>query len=391
MLEIVFIILFFLTGFAVMQTYVIYPVWMKLLAFFYASKNNFEISSEQPKVSIIMAAHNEESVIAQKLESILQSEYPLEQLTVYVGSDNSSDKTNEIVLDYQRNYPQIQLIPFTKRQGKINIMNHLANLSDAEWIIFTDANVFFTPMTISHLLQYHAQEEIGMVCGHILKQEKGKKGASEAEVFYMNSENDLKMNESKVFGFCLGAEGGCFAIRKHFFEPVPATFAVDDFFSTLSVIRQKGKIFYEKDAVCYEDTTGNTLLEFKRKARIQKGNLQNIFHFWKMLFLPFTTVGFAMWSHKILRWFTPFFLILNAICSIILSFYIAYFWIMTLPVVLFFIFPIVHKWLGKMGLKHAFMDAFYHFVMMNYGLMKGTFDFLFGPKTSIWERTQRNA
>lgn len=384
------IIIYFLTLFAVLQTYVIYPIWMKIFAFFRSSKNDLEITSEQPFIDIIMAAHNEEQVITEKIESILQSEYPREKLRVWIGSDNSTDKTNEIVASYQANYPQIQLVAFTERQGKIKIMNQLARQSQAEWLIFTDANVFFTPMTLSHLLQYHHLPEIAMVCGHIQKIQKGTKGTAEAEVFYMNSENDLKINESSVFGFCLGAEGGCFALRKSYFEEVPPTFSVDDFFTTLSVIRQKGKIWYEKEALCYEETTGNTALEFRRKARIQKGNLQNIFHFWKLLFFPFTKVGFAMWSHKILRWLTPFSLILNGLCCIFLSFYLPYFWILGVPVLFFFVFPLLHTLLRKMGIKNAWLDAFQHFVMMNFALLKGTFDYFFGPRTSIWERTQRS-
>lgn len=96
-----------------------------------------------------------------------------------------------------------------------------------------------------------------------------------------------------------------------------------------------------------------------------------------------------MWSHKILRWLTPFSLILNGLCCIYLSFFIPYFWILGIPVILFFVFPLLHALLRKIGIKNAWLDAFHHFVMMNFALLKGTFDYFFAPKTSIWERTQR--
>lgn len=383
------LILFAFSAFAVFQTYIFYPFLMRFLSFCCKKKHPTHVLNDFPTIAILMAAYNEEAVIEEKLNSIFATDYPLDKVQVYIGSDNSSDATNSIISKFQKQFAGLHLFAYEERQGKIKIMNALATQTQADWLVFTDANVFFTPSTLSELMPWHSQPKTAMVCGHIQKLKSGQKGTSEAEVLYMNTENNLKINETQVFGFCLGAEGGCFAIRKTFFEPVPASFSVDDFYTTLSVIKQKGEIAYAQKAICYEDTTGNTAIEFKRKARIQKGNLQNLFHFSSLVWNPFSTAAFALWSHKILRWFTPFLLIINAISSFALSCYIEFAWIFAIPTILFFAFPLIFKLLHLLGIKMGIITAFNHFVMMNYALMKGFYDFLFGPKTSIWERTQR--
>lgn len=383
------LILFAFSALAVFQTYIFYPFLMRFLSFCCKKKHSTIALNNFPTIAILMAAYNEEAVIEEKLNSIFTTDYPLDKIQVYIGSDNSSDATNLIVSKFQKQFKGLHLFAYEERQGKIKIMNALANEAQADWLVFTDANVFFTPSTLPELVKWQNNSEIAMICGHIQKLKNGQKGASEAEVLYMNTENDLKINETQVFGFCLGAEGGCFAIRKAFFEPVPASFSVDDFYTTLSVIQQKGKMVYANKAICYEDTTGSTSIEFKRKARIQKGNLQNLLHFKNLVWNPFSSVAFALWSHKILRWFTPFLLIINAISSFALSCYFELAWIFAIPTILFFAFPLIFKLLRLLGIKMGIITAFNHFVMMNYALMKGFYDFLFGPKTSIWERTQR--
>src|SRR5690606_27118925 len=89
-------------------SYVIYPLIMKFL-----DKNQlltkysyFEINYQLPFVNIVMSIHNEEKVIAQKLESIFKSKYPIEKFHLIIGLDNCSDNSLEIVKLYHQKYPE---------------------------------------------------------------------------------------------------------------------------------------------------------------------------------------------------------------------------------------------------------------------------------------------
>jgi hypothetical protein len=151
-----------------------------------------------------------------------------------------------------------------------------------------------------------------MVCGNILKFSPKNQGISDQEIFYMNFENQLKHHESLKYGFCVGVEGGCYAILKSHFVKVPDGFLMDDFFITLDVIDLKVVTYYlSQKRLCYEDVNDDPMIEFKRKIRISLGNFRNLKFYKHLLFPIHKGFGFAFFSHKVLRWFTPFAIIFS--------------------------------------------------------------------------------
>ncbi|MDD3741466.1 MAG: glycosyltransferase, partial [Bacteroidales bacterium] len=126
-------IIFWLNVMLIFHTYVVYPLFLHMLA--RNKKQSFEKSNELPLVTIIMSLYNEESVIAQKLDSVFNSDYPTSKIKILIGSDNSTDNTNKIVLDYADKYNNITFSPYTERQGKSNVVNSLIDKSEGEILI----------------------------------------------------------------------------------------------------------------------------------------------------------------------------------------------------------------------------------------------------------------
>ena len=107
--------------------------------------NNFQfkLTDDLPEIAIICAAYNEENVLAQKIESVFNTDYPQEKITFYIGTDACSDNTVSIIKQLKAKHAQLKLIEFTARTGKINIINKLSELANEPVFIMTDANVFF--------------------------------------------------------------------------------------------------------------------------------------------------------------------------------------------------------------------------------------------------------
>src|SRR4051794_33973249 len=82
----------------VAYTAVIYPVALSLAA--RRLRRPWIQSDIKPRVSVIIPAHNEQAVIARKLDNILATNYPPEAFEVLVASDCSSDETDAIVRSY---------------------------------------------------------------------------------------------------------------------------------------------------------------------------------------------------------------------------------------------------------------------------------------------------
>ena len=365
------------------QTYILYP----LSLFLFGKKRQAKPAlSTNFDIAVVIAAYNEENVIEKKIQSVLATSYPLDKLFIYVGSDASTDRTNEIVANFGAQYPNVQLKIFQGRTGKAGIINSIIEQCKEELLILTDANVFFTPSTIPNLVRHFSEKETHQVCANILKISDRNENIQALEKGYLLVENQIKLRESASWGFVMGAEGGCYAIRRTAYTPIPPNFYMDDFFVTMSVIANKGRVIFDEEAICYEDLPTESTEEFKRKIRISIGNFQNLVAFKKLLWPFWSAIAYSFISHKILRWLTPFFLILFFLVSFLLSFDSFFFLVLALVQCVLFLSPLGIPYLKWM--KPALFVA--HFYNMNLALLIGFFRYLKGVKSSVWQPTPRS-
>ena len=353
-------------------------------------KNNYNSITEWPSVTIVFSVFNEEKVIRRKLESMLNSDYPKENLFFLIGSDHSTDQTHQIIEAFIIQNPQIRLIKKESRNGKLKIINELVDITQTDHLIFTDANVFFEPSAVKALVYNLIAKDAKMVCGNILKFSPKNQGISKQEIFYMNFENQLKYNESLKYGFCVGVEGGCYAIMKSSFVKVPDGFLMDDFFITLDVISKNGKVLFEPEAVCYEDVNDTPMIEFNRKIRISLGNFRNLKYYKHLLFPIHRGFGFAFFSHKVLRWITPFALVFSFFLSFMVAYYLPLFIVISLCYSLLIILPALTIYFEKINFKIPLVNSLGHFILMNFALLLGYFKFISASNESSWEPPKRN-
>jgi cellulose synthase/poly-beta-1,6-N-acetylglucosamine synthase-like glycosyltransferase len=368
----------------ILHTYVFYPSLVNFLKRFKSNGKAYSPSSFN--VAVLIAAFNEEQIIKEKLLSVLNNIPSNVNLDVYVGSDASTDSTNDIVKDLQLKFDNVHLVNFEGRTGKAMIINKLAENCDHDILILTDANVLFHRDTISELLLPFEDNTIKMVCANILKRSKSESSFENIEKSYIDRENRIKLAESELWDLVMGAEGGCYAIRSSAYNPVPKNFFMDDFFMTMQVLEKGGKVVFRENAVCFEDIPDKAFEEFKRKIRISIGNFQNLVRFRKLLFPIWSKVAFAFWSHKLLRWFTPFFLVLSFVSSVVLSTYYSFMIVFVLIQVILFLSPL----LSFFKVNSRITNMIIHFYYMNLALLIGFIKFLIGVKSSVWTPTLRN-
>lgn len=361
-----------------------------MFIFFSKPKNvvqEFNEQDELPSVAILIAAYNEENVIGEKIISVFNTSYPLSKIKVFVGSDASTDKTDEIVERLKLKYPTLEFIKFAGRVGKIGIVNHLQSLSDDSILIMTDANVIFKQATIFELVKKFKDLNVGLVAANIIKKSKSNDGIAFQEKRYLSMENKIKTCESNAFNLIMGAEGGCYAIRNNLFSKVPANFIVDDFFITMQVLERGKNTLFNSNAHCLEDVPSDIAGEYKRKVRISSGNFQNLFFFKNILFRFQKPICFVFWSHKVLRWLTPFFLITALFSSFYLMCFHRFFIYIFLLQLIGFLFPLFNY---LINFKSTFLKFISHFYLMNFALLEGFIKFTKGIKSSVWQPIKRD-
>lgn len=408
---------------ALLHTYIFYPLILKIRA--QSKSNNTEVYTQTdalPTVSVLMAAYNEELVIQQKIESILAADYPPHLLHFFIGSDNSNDRTNEIVASFAAKYPQIHFKNFTSRQGKPSIINQLhrwakdmykhsqknnfnhndnKNATASHIFIITDANVIFSKQLIFELVKHFKNQEIALVDSNIINVGMQSAGISKTENQYIKGEVQMKHHEGVIWQQTLGPLGGCFAIRANYFSEVPPKYLVDDFYIAMRVFEQGGRAINELNAICYEDVSHSIKEELRRKTRIGAGNFQNLVRF-AALASPFQksslqpTLSFIFLSHKILRWFGFVFILktwLSALALTLLTsspFNLIFGFLFLSESVFLLLIPIAFYALQALGHSIAPIRAITYFNAANLAMLRGFFRFLKGVKSNVWQPTQRH-
>jgi hypothetical protein len=218
-------ILFWTTVGLLVHTYVLYPLSLPVLSLFCSFKRK-QGNSNKFKVSMVIAAHNEEKVIEEKIRNTFDLDFPRKNLEILIGSDASSDRTNAIV---SKHAPDVKLFAFNQRGGKAAVLNQLVPRASGDILVFCDANTMLLRNALQKLLSHFEDPSVGCVCGRLILHDAGHSALGVGESIYWNLESEIKKLEGKL-GIVIGANGGIYAIRRELFERIPVDKTVmDDF------------------------------------------------------------------------------------------------------------------------------------------------------------------
>lgn len=379
--------IFWLSILLISFSYAIYPVLLALAAKTFGIKNNIENISEVkrwPDVAVVIAAFNEEQDIRQRVENLLSQDYPADKITYFIGSDGSTDKTNEILSEFKDSRLNAQL--FEHNRGKASVLNNLMELVKQPIVVFSDANTHFESDAIKRLVVHFEDNKVGAVCGELNLFNPGSNDNKDS--IYWRYEQFLKEKEGQLDAL-LGANGAIYAIRSHLYTPIPANTIVDDFLIVMNVAKKDYRIVYDKKALAHEEVAPSIAEESKRRVRIGTGNYQAFTRlYWALN--PF--IGwrfFSYFSHKVLRWFTPHLMIIALISNFILIGTSVYNLTLFVQVTAYFI-AIWGQKVSEQGKSIPdFVALLTFFVSMNFALLQGFYRFAFKNVKGTWQRTSR--
>lgn len=377
--------IFWISILALFYTYFGYPLYVFLRA--RSAKNHVNKDmGYKPFVSIVMSAHNEERAIEKKVINLLHSDYPEDKIEILAGSDGSTDNTNNILSRIAEK--RVRVFIFPARRGKASVLNDLVEKARGEVIVFCDVRQAFSADAISHLAANFADGSVGCVSGElILKDENNSTGVSHGVGVYWNYEKFIRKNES-AFNSIVGATGAIYAIRKSMYSPPPRDIILDDVYIPLAIAKRGLRCICDEEAKAFDAPAEAYREEYRRKTRTHTGNYQ-IFMIFKELFIPFRSkVAMPLFSHKLMRILSPFFLILLFMSNIALAKNGPYGLFLVCQAV-FYIFAMIgwatHKDRStKMIIKFAY--TLYMFCVMNLTAIVGFYRFLFGKQSIAWEK-----
>jgi cellulose synthase/poly-beta-1,6-N-acetylglucosamine synthase-like glycosyltransferase len=267
--------------------------------------------SVNTRTALCVCAYNEARIIRDKAENMLALRRAVPGLELMIYVDAASDGTADILQDYA---DRIHVVVSAERRGKTHGMNTLVAATNAEFVVFSDANVMFAPDAVTRLLRPFADPAVGCVCGHLVYRAAEGSATAATGSIYWRLEEAIKELESRT-GSTMGADGSIFAIRRVLHHAPPPDI-IDDMFVSLSILCDGFRVVRVADALAYEETVSRPDEEFRRKIRIscQAFNVHRLLRA-RLRQLPLLD-RYKYFSHKLLRWMSGYLLAIAGISFI---------------------------------------------------------------------------
>ncbi len=366
--------------FLIVYPYALYPLALKLLCFVYRKQLLQEEGT--PVITVIIPAFNEEEVIGEKIENTLKLDYPADKREIIVVSDNSTDKTNEIVKGFEKQ--GVRLIVQPVRKGKTAGLNDAVKISRGEILFFTDADSMFRNDALRIVAGVlAANPEVGLVTGSTdyLAERDGKMVVTTS--MYTRLERFIKRLES-LLGSCVGADGAIFAMRRACYANLQHD-DINDLVLPLNVERQGYRVVFHDSLVCSEAPAADESGEFNRQARITNRTLRALFRNADLMNpFKYPLFSFELVSHKLIRLSVPLFMLFLIPLNILLltesRIYVLLF-IAQAAVYGFCLMRFRRERSGKHGTMLTFL---YHFIIINLSMLIGWIKYLSGQKNVTW-------
>lgn len=303
--------LFWLSLAVLVYTFPGYPLVVFFLAKIFRRPAHNKMEKSFPRVTVVLAAHNEEQRILPRLENLLSSKYPAEELDIIVVSDGSTDGTAEKIRSPKS--PRVQVIEAPQRCGKAQCLNIGIAAAKGELVVLGDVRQRFDPETISELVAHFADAKIGAVSGalHIELASSAVGGGVDA---YWRLEKFLRFYESQLDS-SIGCTGAVYAIRRSLFRPLPSDTLLDDVVIPMEIALQGSRILFEPNARAFDPQSLEPEREKVRKQRTLAGNYQMLFRYPAWILPWRNRLWWQLISHKYLRLAAPFFMALALVSN----------------------------------------------------------------------------
>ena len=382
---------FWVSFLLVAHTYLLYPIGLffayslvqvrrdwQYLRFRRDGRSRVQDAADLPPVTLIIAAHNEEAYLRNKIANIRRLDYPRDHLQVIIVSDGSTDGTNRIL----RATPEgdIECIFLPIRGGKSSALNHAVAQARHNILILSDAATLFAQNAVKKLIRHFADARVGVVCGAL--QFEASTESRQTEGVYWTYESMLRLMEARL-GATLTASGAIYALRRCCYPGLPADTVLEDLIIPMNARKLGYRVLYDPEAVGRDFAASSVAGEFTRRVRVATGSFRALGQVVRTPLGPVT--AFAFFSHKFLRWILPFLLIAMLVSSGLM-------WSRPLYRIIFLGQLAFYLWafMGFLfrqtmqGVRYGLLA--YYLLAIHLAFLVGFVRFLSGRKATAWQR-----
>jgi cellulose synthase/poly-beta-1,6-N-acetylglucosamine synthase-like glycosyltransferase len=246
-----------------------------------------------PRVTVIVAAHDEAAVIERRVANLLGQDYPAERFDIVIASDGSADGTDEIVESLAADTPRLALLR-RPREGKVAAQNAAVRASEAEVVAFSDANALWAPEALRALMRAFADDQVAYACGQLRLTATTD---ATREGLYWRYETWLREQEAAL-GSITAGNGAIYAVRRG--DYVEHRFG-HDFGLPYLMVKRGRRAAYIPEAVAFEKPAELPEEEYRRKVRMFSRAWRHVIA-GRILGSVGPLYAFELVSHRVLRY-----------------------------------------------------------------------------------------
>lgn len=366
--------------------YLGYPLLLMALLRFKGERSLVRAPFGQPlpRLTVIIAARNEEAGIAEKIEQTLALRYGSRSaeeagVQVIVASDCSDDQTDEIVRGYAAR--GVELVRPAERGGKERAQRHAVQQARGALILFTDAKIRLNEDALTNLSRYFEDPSVGAVSS-VDVVENSAEGAS-GEGFYVRYEMWLRRLESR-YDSLVGLSGSCFAVTRVVAEALREDIPSD--FALLLEARRRGlRGVQGDDVIGYYKSVTSEKAEFNRKVRTVLRGMATLWVCRKVMDpAVYGTFAWQVASHKLARWLVPWWLLGTAIGLTVLASQSLFYGVLWLVMIGFMWLALEAYRKPELQSRTVYKVPLF-FIVVNAGIAVAWWRFLSGARTVAWD------
>jgi biofilm PGA synthesis N-glycosyltransferase PgaC len=334
-----------------------------------------------PPVSLVMVVRNEEAVLERKLRNLLSLAYPADNIEFIVVSDGSTDATNSMLLENSRRDKRVRAIILQEPRGKAFGLNQAIAAAHGEVVVFTDARQRIESQALANLMENFADAAVGCASGELMLGDPESGESRQGMGLYWRIEKTIRELEA-ASGSVVGATGAFYAVRRSLLMVLPGETILDDVLVPMNVARQGARVVFDGRAVAWDAPNLGAQREFARKVRTLTGNYQ-LLQLAPWLLSGTNPLRFEFASHKLIRLFVPFALVLLLVSSLFLN---GSFYRLALAAqVAVYVLSVVSICGWKLGPFSRISDAASTLVVLNLAAAVAFTKFVTGRK-AVWTR-----
>lgn len=376
-----FIFWFALAGLA--YVYAGYPLLVLLASI--VRRRPVRKADYRPRISILIAAYNEEQHVGRTIANKLQLDYPQHRLEIIVVSDGSTDATDAIVRGFAAS--GVRLLRQEPRNGKTAALNLAAAHATGDLLVFADANSIYHRSALAHLADNFGDPTVGYVTGHLIYAGPDGNPTVSGCAGFMEYEHVLRVWETAA-GSIVGVNGGIDAVRRGLYEPMSPD-DLPDLRLPLTVVAHGYRVVYEPAALLAETANDNARDEYRMRVRValrafwtlaEMGALFNV--------RQYGFYAIELLSHKALRYLAFVLLATTLVASALLAGSATVYLAAFLVQAGFLACALAGSAVRHAGPLAAVLSMPYYFVLVNAAAMQAFFKFLRRERSRMWQPRQ---